>query len=289
MEKELLCKIKYLLNKKKSIDYICNTLDITNNELFHFVNALNIDIDIKEEVLEAIKEPYILDINKEHIKLLLMGDTHLCNKNDRLDIIRYLYYKAEDTNTDLILHSGDFTDGYPLIDGYEKILKEKTFNGQKEYVISEYPMYSNKTLLISGNHDEYWFKKCGRDILKEITDIRKDITYLGNNRRDIIIGNINIKLMHGNPNSYLGSKFKPIRFIKELDKKPNILHTGHLHCSYNDKIDNTYYFRNASLMNKTPYTESRGYKSEKSVYWIDLYLDDNKEVEKVKYKRELFH
>ena len=289
MEKELLCKIKYLLNKKKDAHYICNVLNITNNELYNIVNTLNIPLDIHEDVLEVIDEPYILDIDKEHIKLLLMGDTHLCNKNDRLDILRYLYFKAEDDNIDLILHSGDFTDGYPLIDGYEKILKEKTFNGQLEYVISEYPMYSNKTLLVSGNHDEYWYKKSGKDILKEITDVRNDITYLGSNRRDILLGNIHIKLMHGNPNPYIGSKFKPIRYIKELDKKPNILHTGHLHCSYNDKIGNTYYFRNASLMNKTPYTESRGYKCEKSVYWLDLYLDDNKNLENVNYNSELFH
>ena len=294
MEQELLNKIRYLLNKKKSIEYICNNLNLTNNELYNLVailknNGIDINININEETLPIIEEPYIIDNNNEHIKLLLMGDTHLCNKCDRLDIIRYLYLKAEDNNIDLILHSGDFTDGYPLIEGYDKILKENTFNGQKEYVMSEYPMYSNKTLVISGNHDEYWYMKSGKDILEYISKERNDIVYLGNNKRDIKLGNIDIKLMHGNPNKYVGNKFKPIKYIKSLDKKPNILHTGHLHCSYNDKIDKTYYFRNSALMNKTPYTISRGYNNEKSVYWLDLYLDDDGILEKVKYKKEIFH
>lgn len=38
---------------------------------------------------------YELPYNLEHLKLLLISDTHLASKYDRLDILKYLYDKAE--------------------------------------------------------------------------------------------------------------------------------------------------------------------------------------------------
>ena len=39
----------------------------------------------------SIDEVYQVPSNLEHLKLLLISDTHLCSKYDRLDILRYLY------------------------------------------------------------------------------------------------------------------------------------------------------------------------------------------------------
>ena len=286
--KEVLDRLKYLLNKNKSIDYICSKLNLTNNELIYLSSLLDIDLNMKVDTFSLIEEPLIIDNNKEHLKLLLMGDTHLCNKCDRVDIIKEVYSKANDKNVDYILHSGDFVDGYPLISNYEKMLKENTYDGQIEYTIENYPIYK-KTLVISGNHDETWYRRCSKDILEDISNKREDIIYIGPSIRDIYLGNINIKILHGNPSYYLGSRFKPIKYIQNLSEKPDIVHSGHLHIAHNDKIDNTYYFRSASLMDNTPYNISRNYDNEKSVYWVDLYLDDNGSLDKVKYKRELFY
>jgi hypothetical protein len=53
------------------------------------------------------QDVYEVPYNLEHLKLLLISDTHLCSKYDRLDILRYLYDKADKRGVKHILHSGN--------------------------------------------------------------------------------------------------------------------------------------------------------------------------------------
>lgn len=118
-----------------------------DGELLDYVNG---------EVIK-LKKPmqnndiYELPNNMEHLKLLLISDTHLCSKYDRLDILNYLYDKAEDRGIKHILHSGDFTDGKSHRPEHIYELKELSYDGQVEYCVEKYPTFSGKTYVISGN------------------------------------------------------------------------------------------------------------------------------------------
>ena len=52
------------------------------------------------------------------------------SKYDRLDILRYLYAKAEEQGIKHILHSGDFTDGRSNRPEQVYELKEPSYEGQ---------------------------------------------------------------------------------------------------------------------------------------------------------------
>ena len=160
MEKETINKIKYLINKKKTLKEICEELELKDYEVIGLVELMKQDGELLDYVngeVIKLKKPiqnndiYELPNNMEHLKLLLISDTHLCSKYDRLDILNYLYDKAEDRGVKYILHSGDFTDGRSNRPEHIYELKETSYEGQVDYCVDKYPTFSGKTYVISGN------------------------------------------------------------------------------------------------------------------------------------------
>ena len=103
--KELCNKIKYLVKKKKGFIEICNELQLKDYEVIGLIGLMKQDgelIDYVNGELVRLKTPpeindiYQVEASSSHIPLLLISDTHLCSKYDRLDILRYLYAKADE-------------------------------------------------------------------------------------------------------------------------------------------------------------------------------------------------
>lgn len=163
---ELLEKFKtYILKKgKPRITAVMRDLDIQEYEVYGLIELLKQQgylfeiIDGKIAKSKPIKENEIYTIpnNLEHIKLLLISDTHLASKYDRLDILRYLYNQAEQKQINYVLHSGDVTDGRSNRDEQIYDLRETSYTGQRDYVIDKYPHSEIPTYMIAGNHDLWW-------------------------------------------------------------------------------------------------------------------------------------
>ena len=155
---------------------------------------------MKLNALRRMKTPkkqedvYELPNNLEHLKLLLISDTHLASKYDRLDILRYLYAKADELGVKHVLHSGDFTDGRSNRPEHIYELREVSYEGQVDYCVDKYPTFDGKTYAISGNHDDWWYKSAGSEIVKAIAKQRDDIIYLGPDVADLKIGGLKIRL-----------------------------------------------------------------------------------------------
>ena len=163
MEKEICDKIYFMAKKKKSFLEICEKLELKDYEVAGLVvimaqQGYNIDFVNGEVVVRKVppkhEDVYQIPNNLEHLKLLLISDTHLGSKYDRIDILRYLYDKAEDKGIKHILHSGDFTDGRSTRPEQVYELKEPSYEGQVNYCVEKYPSFSGKTYIIQGNHDD---------------------------------------------------------------------------------------------------------------------------------------
>ena len=299
MEKKIINKLKYLLNKKKSLIEICNELELKDYEVIGLVELMKQDgelVDFVNGEIIKLKKPikhndiYEVKYNLEHLKLLLISDTHLCSKYDRLDILRYLYAQAEDKGVKHILHSGDFTDGRSNRPEQVYELKEASFEGQVQYCIDKYPTYSGKTYVIQGNHDNWWYKSCGSEILKPISKAREDIIYLGSDVADMKIGKLKIRLFHGQGGIAYAKSYKIQKYLDTIpiDEKPNILQTGHIHQAFYYKQDNTHCFQTSCLENQTPYCRGLGLSNDKSVWWVDIDFDDKGNVYSVTPTLETF-
>ena len=298
--KELCEKIKILLKKKKSFVDICKELQLKDYEAIGLVNLMKQDgelIDYVNGELVRLKTPpktndvYQVSTNSTHIPLLLISDTHLCSKYDRLDILRYLYDKAEDRGIKYILHSGDFTDGRSNRPEHIYELKETSYEGQVDYCVDKYPTFSGKTYVISGNHADWWYKSTGSEIVKAIAKRRDDIVYLGSDVADLKIGKLKIRLFHGKGGNAYAKSYKVQKYLDSipLEERPHILQTGHVHQSFYMKQDDTHCFQTSCLEDLTPFARSMGLANDKSVWWVDVNIDDRGKIESINQELETFN
>lgn len=274
-------------------------LDLKDYEVVGLVNLMKQDGELVDYVngeLVRLKTPpkvsdiYMVENNDLHIPLLLISDTHLCSKYDRLDILRYLYSKADDRGVKHILHSGDFTDGKSNRPEHVYELKELSYDGQVNYCVNKYPTFNGKTYVISGNHDNWWYKSTGSEIVKSIASQRDDIVYLGSDVADLHIGKLKIRLYHGKGGGAYAKSYKIQKYLDiiPLEERPHILQTGHIHQSFYMKQDNTHCFQTSCLEDLTPYARSMGFSSDKSVWWVDVVMDNKGNIRNITQELETF-
>lgn len=300
MERKELCdKIYYMVKKKKSFSQICKDLDLKDYEVAGLITLMsqqgyNIDFVNGEVIIRKnpikTEDVYELPYNLEHLKLLLISDTHLGSKYDRLDILRYLYAKAEDRGIEHVLHSGDFTDGRSNRAEQVYELKEPSYEGQVQYCIENYPKFSGKTYTIQGNHDDWWYKSAGSEIVKAISKERDDIVYLGPDVADLKIGKLKIRLFHGSGGSAYAKSYKLQKYLDSIPmpERPDILQTGHIHQSFYMKQDHTHCFQTSCLEDQTPYCRSMGLANDKSCWWLDVDFDNKGNIHSITPELETF-
>ena len=298
MNKELKNKLKYLINKKKDLLTICEELELKDYEVIGLVELMKQDgelVDYVDGQIIKLKKPlksndvYKIPNNLERLRLLLISDTHLCSKYDRLDILNYLYDKADKKQVNYILHSGDLTDGLSNRQQQLYELKEISYEGQRDYTIEKYPKSNIPTYLIAGNHDLWWVKQCGTDIVKDICKNRDDLIYLGSDCEDLQIGKLKIRLYHGKGGGYAKS-YKLQKYLDAIpiEERPHILQTGHIHQAFYMKQDNTHCFQTSCLQDLTPFERSMGFSNDKSCWWVDVNFDNRGNVYSINQELETF-
>lgn len=282
---ELLEKLKTYLTMKRQpyVSKVAEDLDLQEHEVYGLVELLKrkgylFDIfDGKIVKIKPLKENEVYKIpnNLKHLKLLLISDTHLGSKYDRLDILRYLYIKAEKAGVNYVLHSGDLTEGFSGRPQQIYELKEPSYTGQRDYVIKNYPKSSIPTYIIAGNHDLWWIKRCGADIVKDICDNREDLHYLGSDCEDLEIGKLRIRMFHGVGGSAYAKSYKTQKYLDSIpvEERPHILQTGHTHQAFYMKQGKTHCFQTSCLQDLTPYERSNGFSNDKSCWWVDVVMD----------------
>lgn len=285
-------------NPKYNIKQVCKELGISMEMLLINLRQISdsgIKIDVVDGEILRFKWPernktiYNMPLDKDHIKLGLLGDTHLASKYDDVESLNRAYDMAEKKQVDVIFHSGDLVDGIVSTPGYFSELKEKTYTGQLEYAVDRYPKYSGKTLVVSGNHDDYWYRLTGKEIIKDVADKRSDIEYLGSSRRIIDINGLRVNVLHG--------KFKGSNRINNIysyldnlpsDIKPDIVHSGHYHTGKYQEYNGTEMFRSGAFMRQTPHDKAKDHNPEDAVYFVDVYYDDDGNVAEITHEKKTF-
>lgn len=299
MDKELLYRVKTFIDKKKDVKTIAKELELKEYEVYGLVQMLinqGFLYDIVDGKIVKLSKPnksediYKIPNSLEHLKLLLISDTHLCSTKDRLDILRYLYNKAEDRGVNYILHSGDLTDGLSGRPQQLQELKELSYTGQRDYVIDRYPKSEIPTYIIAGNHDLWWVKQCGADIVKDICNNREDLTYLGSDCEDLKIGKLKVRLYHGKGGGAYARSYPMQKYLDAIpmEERPDILQTGHTHQAFYMKQGKTHCFQTSCLQDLTNFERSMGFNNDKSVWWVNVDLDDKGEVHSITPELETF-
>ena len=300
MSDEVLHKLVYLINKRRSFAEVCSELGLQDYEVIGLTKLLHEKgymIDYVEGELVKLKTPlktddiYQVPSQSDYIKLCLISDTHLCSKYDRVDILRYIYEKADKNGVKIVLHSGDFTDGRSNRPEHIYELKETSFDGQIDYCVDKYPYVEGiTTYAIQGNHDDWWYKSTGSEIMKGISMQRPDIVYLGSGYADLKIGKLKIRLFHGKSGQAYAKSYKIQKYLDSipLEERPAILQTGHIHQSFYMKQDNTHCFQTSCLEDMTPYSKSMGLSNDKSCWWVEAGIDSHGNIVELHQELECF-
>ena len=160
-QKELLNKLKYLINKKKSFKTICQELELEPYQIYGLAELLKLDgyaINIEHENITKITQPIphssIYEIpDTKPTELLFISDTHLGSKCDRLDLINAAYKEAEKRGAKTVLHVGDISDGY-YPNRPQQLYELRTIGADQtaDYIVNKYPCIEGiDTYFINGN------------------------------------------------------------------------------------------------------------------------------------------
>jgi predicted phosphodiesterase len=172
----------------------------------------------------------------------LIGDTHLCCKEERLAELHAQYdlFKREGIRT--VFHAGNIVDGYvQRINGASVF--DTTIDGQVQYVVDNYPCRRGvTTYFITGDDHESWFAP-GFNFGAYLQHIardqnRKDLIYIGHIESDVEIkfrsgASTIIKIQHPGGGSAYARSYTGQKQVESWEggEKPNILVQGHYHVS----------------------------------------------------------
>jgi hypothetical protein len=98
-----------------------------------------------------------------------LGDTHLCSKYARLDVLRDIYRRFADADIDRIFHAGNYIDGEARFNKFDLLVHG--MDAQVRYLRDEYPVAPNGliTYAIDGDDHEGWYcQREGVDIGKYV-------------------------------------------------------------------------------------------------------------------------
>lgn len=172
----------------------------------------------------------------------LVGDTHLCCKEERLDALHNQYDIFEREGITDVFHAGNIVDGYvPRINGGSVF--DSSIDGQVQYVIDNYPARKGITThYITGDDHEGWWMKEGFNFgtylhLVAQRQGRNDLNYIGHVEADveIKIGKVStlIKVSHPGGGSAYSRSYTGQKTVESFQggEKPAILVAGHYHVS----------------------------------------------------------
>ena len=186
---------------------------------------------------ERIIKPLMSEL--EHIKLMVISDTHMGNVLEQRTLINKAYEEAYHRGITTVLHCGDMVDGdyrnkrpaHP----YDLFAQGAT--QQLNNVVHNYPKVSGiTTYFITGSHDETHYLNGGFKIGGEIAERRNDLIFLAPNQAIFYAGKAKIPILIKHPGGGCAKSlsYKVQEAINKIDEKnkPKVLLMGHFHKSY---------------------------------------------------------
>jgi len=177
----------------------------------------------------------IHDFNGEEITLGVLSDTHIGSKYTNDDYILEAFEQFALANVDMVVHPGDVTEGMSNRPGHVLECTQIGYNHQREHAIKILSQWdASPFYMISGNHDDWYIKSNGAQIVKDICDQIPNATFLGNGEGNIQLGATQVRLWHGLDGSSYAHSYRMQKIVESLTggDKPNVLIAGHTHKAF---------------------------------------------------------
>lgn len=290
-----------LKDLRKGISYneLINKYNLTSLELdglFEYLELKGYEIKNVDDVIK-LKNTYHSEKNVkpmmgelEHIKLMVISDTHMGNVLEQRTLINKAYEEAYKRGITTVLHCGDVVDGdyrnkrpaHP----YDLFAQGAT--QQLTNVVANFPKVSGiTTYFITGSHDETHFLNGGFKMGGEISERRDDLVFLAPNQAMFYAGKSRVPILIKHPGGGCSKSlsYKAQEAINKIDEKnkPKVLLMGHYHKSYCMYYNDIYALLVPCLVNQTEFMKINDLQNIVGVVFLDLYVDKKGNIEYFNY------
>jgi len=228
----------------------------------------------------------------KNLKVAAFSDTHIGNRDARLDLIPEVYRIAEEEDVDLITHSGDLLDGMSAYYGQEQELIQHGADAQRKKAVEVWPHSDIPTWIIAGSSHEWIYKtKCGHNVVEAFSDQMENVEYIGGEKGLSgikTVKGVKTKLFHPKGGVAYAKSYKPQKFINQFieeieqtKESIRLFMTGHLHVSFAMMYRGIATFLVPCLEEQTWYLESKGLFPYLGMWVTELSLDKDNNVTKV--------
>lgn len=169
-----------------------------------------------------------------------IGDTHLCSRYERLDILESLYDIFAREGVTRVYHTGNHIDGEARFNKSD--IHITGLNNQVSYFARWFPRRHNiVTYFVTGDDHEGWYTQREGIDVGELTEFtarkmgRNDLIYIGHMERDVWIDRENkkgkVRILHPGGGSGLSLGYSGQKIIDSYEEndRPDILLYGHYH------------------------------------------------------------
>lgn len=204
------------------------------------------------------------------IRFGALGDTHLCSRYERLDVLNTLYdiYAREGITT--VYHTGNYIDGEARFN--QNDLKVHGLGNQVRYFLDYYPQRDGiDTYYVAGDdHEGWWVQRDGIDIGRYTEDVarrsgREDLHYLGYMEHDITLEaapggpEAILRVVHAGGGSAYAISYTTQKLIESLSggEKPAIMLIGHYHKAEYLHYRNIHAIQTGTTCDQTPFMRKK--------------------------------
>lgn len=284
------------LRTKASINQLANYLNVPADHILLALTKLQLEgysqIKIWSEGGEAFAQIFkrAKDTNNEYdisdkwknastITLGIISDTHIGSEYYNEEALNHFYDLMVERGIKTVLHCGDLFEGFKRARP-EAFLNNKAigFQAQLNYGERVFPKRDGvETLVISGNHDEWYMVEGLADIVKTFARIRPDVKFLGNSfARVWLTPKLDLTLFHPNDGTSSNIFGKLQQFLaRGGDKRSKINILGHYHKFAYLKHDGMHAFYPASFQRQSNWMSRNNLHSEVGALILTLKVDTN--------------
>jgi len=200
-----------------------------------------------------------------------LGDTHLCSKYERLDVLNDLYRRFATADLDRIFHAGNWIDGEARFNKFDLI--RHGMDAQVRYLCEKYPVAPNglKTYAITGDDHEGWYcQREGVDIGKYAENEMKaagrtDWVNLGYMEAFVplehaVSGKVShLQIVHPGGGSAYAVSYTVQKLVESFSggSKPAVLLAGHYHKLEFINVRNVWCIQTGCTQDQTPFARKK--------------------------------
>lgn len=170
------------------------------------------------------------------VRFGVASDTHLGHVKQQLSYLHDFCREAEAFGVEFMLHGGDVVDGQNMHRDQQFELHRHGVNAQANYAIEHLPIVKvrRKTVpwwAIGGNHDGSGYNDVGANVLRHVSEARKDFNFIGAPLATFYHGPLAIRILHPDGGVPYARSYRLQKAVEQLapDDKPHIYLFGHWH------------------------------------------------------------